>query len=69
MSGEEAKALIEECLKVMFWRDKAGHDQLQIGTVTKEGATIHPIYRLQTNRNLKFFHEMTNDHFRPINIR
>ena len=69
MSAEEAKALIEKCLEVMFWRDKAAHDQIQIGTVTTAGVNIGPMYKLGTNRNLAFFHEQTNDHFRPINIR
>ena len=69
LSADECKALIEKCLTVMFWRDKLGHDQIQIGNVTKEGSTIGQMYKLKTDKNLRFFHEMTNDHFRPLTIR
>ena len=69
MSAEEAKALIDKCLTVMFWRDKAGHDTIQIATVTPAGSQIGAMYKLQTVKDLRFFHEMTNDHFRPLTIR
>ena len=69
MEEAEARALLQECLKVMFWRDKAGHDQFQVGTITPAGVKIGPVERLDTNKNFRFFHELTNDHFRPINIR
>ena len=69
MSYEEAKELIEQCLTVMFWRDKLGHITIQIGNVTKGGSTISEMYDLQTNKDHKFFYEMTNDHFRPLTIR
>ena len=69
MSEAEARALLQECLKIMFWRDKAGHDQYQIATVTAAGASIGAIERLDTNKNFRFYYDTTNDHTRPINIR
>ena len=52
MSAEEAKALIERCLDVMFWRDKKGHDMVQLATVTQAGSNIGEMYKLKTERNL-----------------
>ena len=69
MEEAEARALLQECLKVMFWRDKAAHDQYQIGTITTAGVKIGAIERLVTDKNLRFFTEKTNDYFRPIQIR
>ena len=34
ISREDAVALIEDCMRVMFFRDKKSHDKIQISTVT-----------------------------------
>ena len=41
MSEDEARELILDCMKVMFYRDKKAHDQVQISTVTRAGVTMH----------------------------
>lgn len=41
LTFEEARAVIENCMKVMFYRDKKASDEIQICTVTKEGVKIH----------------------------
>ena len=41
MSEQEARELILDCMKVMFYRDKKALDKVQISTVTKAGVTMH----------------------------
>ena len=36
MTYEECVVLIEDCMKVMFARDKKAHDMIQISTITHE---------------------------------
>lgn len=37
MSEQEARTLLEECMRVMFYRDKKATDEIQISKVTKAG--------------------------------
>ena len=69
MSEEEARKLLEDCMKVMFYRDKKALDKVQIGTVTAAGVTLHEPYRVETEWNLAFYREHTNEHYRPMRIR
>ena len=34
MTLQQAKELLDQCFKVMFWREKTGHDEIQFATVT-----------------------------------
>ena len=52
MSYEEAKALIEDCMRVMFYRDKKAHDEIQISTITKEGVQMGEKYRIEASSDL-----------------
>eukprot|EP00123_Amoebidium_parasiticum_P022386 comp8633_c0_seq1/m.3924 comp8633_c0_seq1/g.3924 ORF comp8633_c0_seq1/g.3924 comp8633_c0_seq1/m.3924 type:complete len:237 (-) comp8633_c0_seq1:91-801(-) len=49
MNAEEAKQLLEECMKVMFYRDARASDRIEIANITAEGVTLIPAYSLQTN--------------------
>ena len=37
MSEADARLLIEDCMRTMFYRDKKAHDNIQISTVTFDG--------------------------------
>jgi 20S proteasome alpha/beta subunit len=61
--------LVEQCLRVMFYRDKKAADEIQICTITKkDGVKIHEPYKISSEWNLRYFKEMTNEHFRPMRI-
>ena len=68
MSEEEARALIEDCMRVMFYRDKKATDEIQICKVTRAGVEIEPSYKIKSEWKLDWFKNMTNEHFRPIRI-
>ena len=70
MSYEEAVALIEDCMRIMFFRDKKAHDLIQISTVTlQDGVRIGEPYRIEASSDLKDFYERTNEFYRPMRIR
>jgi len=65
----EARDLIEKCMRVMFYRDKKAIDNLQITTVTANGVTEHEPYRFDSEWNLDWYRNQTNEHFRPARVR
>ena len=66
LTEAEARSIIEDCMRVMFYRDKKAHDNIQISTVTAAGVTMHEPFRLENQMwNLEWFKNMTNEHFRP----
>ena len=68
MTEDEARKLMCDCQKVLFYRDKKAYDQLQIATVTKAGVTMHEPISVQTEWNYKFYSEKTNEFWRPARI-
>jgi len=46
---DEAKTLMETCLRVLFYRDARALNRIQIATVTAEGVTISEPYELSTD--------------------
>ncbi|PRW61006.1 20S proteasome beta type 4 [Chlorella sorokiniana] len=55
MSEEEATALMHECLKVCYYRDKNSINKFQLAKVTAEGVTISEPFALETDWNYKLF--------------
>lgn len=45
----EAKKLIEDCLRVLFYRDARSYNRIQIATVTARGIEISQPYSLETD--------------------
>ncbi len=69
MSEDEARKLIEDCMRVMFYRDKKATDEIQICKVTKaHGVEIEAPYRISSEWQLDWFKNMTNEFWRPIRI-
>ena len=68
LTEAEARTIIEDCMRVMFYRDKKSLDNIQISTVTAAGVTMHDPYRIDSEWNLDWYRNMTNEKFRPNRI-
>ena len=68
MSEDEARALVLDCMKVMFYRDKKSHDQIQFATVTKQGVTMFDPIHCPTEWGTDFQRTHTNELYRPLRI-
>lgn len=70
MSEAEARLLIEDCMRTMFYRDKKAHDNIQISTVTFDGGVqINEPYKLQgAAREFQFYYNRTNEYWLPVRI-
>ena len=68
MSEDEARALILDCMKVMFYRDKKAHDQIQFSIVTKQGVTMFDPIHCPTEWGTPFQIKHTNELYRPLRI-
>lgn len=52
---EEGKKVVEEVLKVLFYRDARTIDRVEIATVTKSGVEISKPFKLETEWSFKAF--------------
>ena len=68
LTEQEARTLIEDCMRVMFYRDKKATDEIQICKVTRAGVQIEASYKISSEWNLDWFKTMTNEFWRPIRI-
>ena len=69
MSEDEARKLLHDCMEVMFYNDKKAHDKVQIVTVTEQGVTMNEPVKVESKWNYSFYHNDTNEKFRPSRIR
>ena len=53
MSRAEAQALLEDCMKVLFYRDTRTLNSFQVATITKDGSTVSEPFSVKTNWELK----------------
>ena len=49
MSEGEARALLEDCLRVMFYRDCRASNRIQIAKATQEGTLVSEPYQISTD--------------------
>lgn len=49
MEEGEARALLEDCLRVLFYRDCRALDRVQISKATAQGTLISEPYQLETD--------------------
>ena len=54
MSESDAKALMEKCMKVLYFRDCRTCSKIQIGVAKKDGVTISEPYVLEMKQNWQF---------------
>ena len=70
MTEQEAVALIEECIRILFIRDKKAADHVQIATVTHQhGPRIGEAYKVPASLDYQAFYDRTNEFYRPMRIR
>ena len=69
LTEADARNIIEECMRVMFYRDKKALDNIQISTVTAAGVTMHEPFRIDSSWSLDWYKTMTNEKFRPLRVR
>lgn len=55
MSEEEAKAVLEDCLRVLWYRDTRALNKIQIATITASGPKISEPYSLTAKWDYKSF--------------
>ena len=68
LTEAEAKAVLEDCMRVMFYRDKKAIDTIQISTVTPAGVTMHEPIKIDSEWSLNWYQNMTNEKFRPLRV-
>ena len=68
LTEEEARKLLSECMTVMFYRDKKAIDTVQITTITAQGVTEFDPIKIDSNWNLDFYKNKTNEFWRPARI-
>jgi len=49
MTFEEAKKLVEDCLRVLYYRDARSFNRIQLATITEQGASVSQPYELETD--------------------
>ena len=49
MDEGEARALLEDCMKVLFYRDCRAASRIQLAKVSSEGVLISEPYELETS--------------------
>lgn len=59
MSEAEATALLHDCLRVCYYRDKQSINKFQIAKVTREGVTVSEPFALETQWGYKAFADPT----------
>ncbi len=52
-SAVQARALLEDCMRVLFYRDCRTLNSFQVATITAEGAEISKPFSVSTNWELK----------------
>lgn len=58
LTYDEAKTLMESCMRVLFYRDARSFYRIQLATVTAEGATVSAPYELATDWSVgKIFYD------------
>lgn len=55
MSEGDARALLEDCLRVLFYRDCRAYNEIQIAKATDEGTLVSEPYTLETSWDIATF--------------
>ena len=64
----EAKKLLSTCMTIMFYRDKKATDKVQFTVITQEGVKMEEPLLVDSNWDLSFYKEKTNEFWRPMRI-
>ncbi len=58
MSQTEAIQLLEECLRVLYFRDARSTAEIQLAKATAEGVQVTPAYRIDRDEDWAFGHQV-----------
>lgn len=61
MTEADARAILEQCMRVLVYRDARASEEIQFCTVTTKGTVIEKPYSLKSKWDFKAFVEQTND--------
>jgi len=61
MTEDQAKELLKECFKVLFYRDCGATDRIQFAVVTKDGARIEKPFQVDSKWDYKMARERANE--------
>ncbi len=61
MPEAEARTLLEQCMRVLVYRDARASEEIQFCTVTKKGAVIEKPYTIKSTWDHKAFIEHANE--------
>ena len=68
ISEAEARSVIEDGMRVLFYRDKKASDYIQICKVTQQGVAIEDKYKINSEWSLDSFRFKTNEYWRPMRL-
>ena len=69
MSQADAIKLLEDCQRVLFYREKRCVDRIQMCKITQAGVEIGQPYNIGSEWNLKEYSEKTNEFYRSVRIK
>jgi len=76
LTYEQAKHLLESCLRVLYYRDARAHNQITLGVVTADGPKVSEPYMLDTDwssgnilySGFKLLHGGVPAEIKPLNL-
>ena len=69
LTEEEARKVIEDGMRVLFYTDKKASDEIQICKITQAGGVeVGDKYRINSSWKLEFYEKSTNEFWRPMRL-
>lgn len=66
MTEAEAKRVLEECMRVLAYRDARASESIQFCVITSKGVVIEKPYEIKTMWTHKYFISETNEKIRSV---
>ncbi len=66
MTEAQARAVLEECMRVLVYRDARASERIQFCTITTKGVNIEAPFLIKSNWSHRQFIEQTNEKVRSV---
>ena len=66
MTEEQARAVLEQCMRVLVYKDARASEQVQFCTITAKGVVIDKPIEIKTQWDHKDFIQVTNEKLRSV---
>ena len=66
MSEKAAREILEQCMRILIYKDARNGEKIQICKITKKGVEIEEPYTISTTWTHKQFVEETNEKIRSV---